>query len=90
MSEEKPREYVATGRRIVSLAKARMLGTDPIVRLPDNMFIHMDSPNAEAINADPEWGRALILLGSLYRKHGPFQIDLCEKAIRSMYGVQPR
>ena len=92
MSDES-KEFVVGAHRVKELAKARVLGTDPIIRLPDDMFINLMSGNrgtAEGINDDPEWRRALILLGSLFRKHGSFVVEVSAKQIRSIYGVSPR
>ncbi len=93
MDSDTTKEFVVGAGKVKKLAKAHVLGTDPIVRLPDEMMIHLMSGlrgAAEAINDDPEWRRCLILLGSLYRKHGTFMVEVVEKHVRSIYGVQPR
>jgi hypothetical protein len=52
---------------------------DPLI--PAEMTMHVYSPNAEALNDDPEWMRARVLLGSLFQKHGPFSIEILKKGI---------
>lgn len=54
-------------------------GTELLVRLPDEMILNLTSPNACAINDDMDWRRCLNLLGSLFRKHGPFLIEVVQK-----------
>lgn len=49
--------------------------------MPDDMLMQLYSPNAPAINDDPEWRRVRILLGALFRKHGPFSIEILKKGI---------
>lgn len=93
MMSDDTKEFVVGAGKVKDLAKARVLGTDLIVRLPDDMFINLMSGSrgtAEAINDDPEWRRVLVLLGSLYRKHGSFVVEVAAKTVRSIYGVQPR
>lgn len=52
-----------------------------LTRGPDHTIINLTSANAEAINADPDWLRARILLGSLFRKHGPFLIEVSKLGV---------
>ena len=54
-------------------------GTELLVRLPDDMILNLTSPNACAINDDMDWRRCLVLLGTLFRKHGPFLVEVIQK-----------
>ena len=52
-----------------------------LLRMPDEMTINLTSRNALAINDDPDWLRARLLLGALFRKHGPFLVEMTKKSI---------
>lgn len=49
-----------------------------ITSAPDRLTINLTSRRALEINDDPDWLRARILLGSLYRKYGVFLVEVNE------------
>ena len=65
--------------RLVGLRFTGTPGTELLVRMPDDMILNLTSPNACAINDDLDWRRTMVLLGSLFRKHGPFLIEVVQK-----------
>lgn len=65
--------------RLVGQRFTGQWGTELLVRLPDEMILNLTSSNACAINDDLDWRRCLVLLGSLFRKHGTFTIEVIQK-----------
>jgi hypothetical protein len=65
-------------------------GTELLVLTPERMVTNLTSPKAEAICDDLDYRRCLVLLGSLFRKYGPFLVEVTDTGkVMVNGGLQP-